>query len=80
MLYSRYKFKGEIAMDNNIKFTVALENLNNKIAELNIKISEDFDNEDLKNKLSILLNERNTLLKETNSEIIESLINKYGNR
>ncbi len=67
-------------MDNNIKFTVALENLNNKIAELNIKISEDFDNEDLKNKLSILLNERNTLLKETNSEIIESLINKYGNR
>ena len=67
-------------MDNNIKFTVALENLNNKIAELNIKISEDFDNEDLKNKLSILLNDRNTLLKETNSEIIESLINKYGNR
>ena len=67
-------------MDNNIKFTVALENLNNKIAELNIKISEDFDNEDLKNKLSILLNERNTLLKETNSEILESLINKYGNR
>lgn len=67
-------------MDNNIKFTVALENLNNKIAELNIKISEDFDNEDLKNKLSILLNERNTLLKGTNSEIIESLINKYGNR
>ena len=67
-------------MDNNIKFTVALENLNNKIAELNIKISEDFDNEDLKNKLSILLNERSTLLKGTNSEIIESLINKYGNR
>lgn len=67
-------------MDNNIKFTVALENLNNKIAELNIKISEDFDNEDLKNKLSILLNERNILLKGTNSEIIESLINKYGNR
>ena len=67
-------------MDNNIKFTIALENLNNKIAELNIKISEDFDNEDLKNKLSILLNERNTLLKGTNSEIIESLINKYGNR
>lgn len=67
-------------MDNNIKFTIALENLNNKIAELNIKISEDFDNEDLKNKLSILLNERNALLKGTNSEIIESLINKYGNR
>lgn len=67
-------------MDNNIKFTIALENLNNKIAELNIKISEDFDNEDLKNKLSILLNERNILLKGTNSEIIESLINKYGNR
>ena len=67
-------------MDNNVKFSVALENLNRKISELNIKISKDFNNEYLKNELSILLNERDILSKGTDAEIIESLINKYGNR
>lgn len=67
-------------MDNNIKFSVALNNLNNKIAELNIKISKDFNNEELKTKLSILLNERDMLLKGTDTEKIESLIEKYGNK
>lgn len=67
-------------MDNNVKFTVALENLNRKIAELNIKISKELNNDNLKNELSILLNERNILSKGTDAEIIESLINKYGNR
>ena len=67
-------------MDNNIKFSVALENLNRKIAELNIKISKELNNNNLKNELSILLNERDILSKGTDTEIIESLINKYGNR
>lgn len=67
-------------MNNNIKFSVALENLNRKIAELNIKISKELNNNNLKNELSILLNERDILSKGTDTEIIESLINKYGNR
>ena len=67
-------------MDNNIKFSVALNNLNNKIAELNIKISKDFNNEELKTELSILLNEHDMLLKGTDTEKIESLIEKYGNK
>lgn len=67
-------------MDNNIKFSVALNNLNKKIAELNIKISKDFNNEELKTELSILLNERDMLLKGTDTEKIESLIEKYGNK
>lgn len=80
MVYSKYKFKEEKTMDNNIKFSVALENLNRKIAELNIKISKELNNNNLKNELSILLNERDILSKGTDTEIIESLINKYGNR
>ena len=67
-------------MDNNIIFSVALNNLNNKIAELNIKISKDFNNEELKTELSILLNEHDMLLKGTDTEKIESLIEKYGNK
>lgn len=67
-------------MENDVKFSVALENLNRKIAELNIKISKNFDNENLKTELSNLLKEHDLLLKETDKEIIESLINKYGNR
>lgn len=67
-------------MNNNIKFSVALNNLNKKIAELNIKISKDLNNEHLKNELSILLNEHDMLLKGIDTEIIESLIEKYGNK
>ena len=67
-------------MDNNIKFSVALENLERKIAELNIKISKDLDNQVLKHELSRLLNNKDMLLKGTDSNIIESLINEYGNK
>lgn len=67
-------------MENDVKFSVALENLDRKIAELNIKISKNFDNKNLKTELSNLLKEHDLLLKETDKEIIESLINKYGNR
>ena len=80
MVYSIYKFKEVKTMDNNIKFSVALENLERKIAELNIKISKDLDNQVLKHELSRLLNNKKTLLKGTDTNIIESLINEYGNK
>lgn len=65
-------------MENNIKFTIALDNLNKKITELNIKISKDLNNESLKSELSILLNDREKLLKECNMAELEKILNKYG--
>lgn len=65
-------------MENHIKFTIALDNLNQKITELNIKISKDFKNESLKSELSILLNDREKLLKETDMAELERILNKYG--
>lgn len=65
-------------MDNNVKFTIALDNLNKKITELNIKISKDLYNEVLKNELSTLLNDREKLLKESNITELEKILNKYG--
>lgn len=67
-------------MENNVKFALALDNLNKKIAELNIKISKDFNNQLLKDELSLLLNDRESLLKECNIEKLENLMNKYGSR
>ena len=67
-------------MENNVKFALALDNLNKKIAELNIKISKDFSNQQLKDELSFLLNDRESLLKECNIEKLEILMNKYGSR
>lgn len=67
-------------MENNIKFALALDNLNKKIAELNIKISKDFNNQLLKDELNILLNDREILLKEIDIEKIENLTNKYGSK
>ena len=58
-------------MENHIKFTIALDNLNAKITELNIKISKDLSNENLKNELSILLNVREKLLKESDIVVLE---------
>ena len=65
-------------MENHIKFTIALDNLNAKITELNIKISKDLSNETLKNELSILLNDREKLLKESDIVEIKKILNKYG--
>ena len=65
-------------MENHIKFTIALDNLNAKITELNIKNSKDLSNENLKNELSILLNDREKLLKESDIVEIEKILNKYG--
>ena len=67
-------------MENNVKFALALDNLNKKIAELNIRISKDFNNQLLKDELSVLLIERETLLKECDMEKIEKIMNKYGSK
>lgn len=66
-------------MENTIKFTVAIENLERKIAKLNIQISKDSNNQSLKDELTNLLNEKNILLTGTDKNILESLISKYGN-
>lgn len=65
-------------MDNSVKFTIALDNLNQKITELNIKISKDLNNESLKKELSIILNDRESLLKETDKAELERILNQYG--
>ena len=67
-------------MENNVKFALALNNLNKKIAELNIKISKDLNNEILKNELSLLLEDHEKLLKEQNLEELEKIMNKYGSK
>lgn len=67
-------------MENHIKFTLALDDLNRKITELNIKISKDLNNKSLKDELSVLLNDREKLLKETDISELERILNKYGNR
>lgn len=67
-------------MENNVKFALALATLDKKIAELNIKISKDFDNQLLKDELSILLTDREMLLKEKDIKKIENLMNKYGSK
>lgn len=63
--------------ENSAKFTLAIDRINKKIAELNIKISKDFDNENLKIKLQELLEDKQNLYKADSTEFI-SLINKYG--
>ena len=42
-------------MENNIEFALAIDTLNKKIAELNIKIAKDLSNVVLKNELEILI-------------------------
>lgn len=67
-------------MENNVKFALALNTLNKKIAELNIKISKDLNNEILKNELSILLEDHHKLLKEQDLEELKKIMNKYGSK
>ena len=64
-------------MENNIKFTLIIEKLNQKIAELNIKISKDETNQLLKQELQTLLTDRNLLYKGTQSDL-SNILQKYG--
>lgn len=64
-------------MENNIKFTLIIDKLNQKIAQLNIRISKDSNNILLKEELNNLLNDRDLLYKG-NTNDLNNLIKKYG--
>ena len=64
-------------MENSMKFTLAIDKINKKIAELNIKIVKEVENENFKNELQILLQDKQKLYK-SNKEDFEKLIEKYG--
>lgn len=64
-------------MENSIKFTLIVDILDRKIAKLNIKISQDFNNIELKKELEELLNDRELLYKGNITEV-EKIIEKYG--
>lgn len=64
-------------MENSIKFTLIIDNLNRKISELNIKISKDFNNSELQEELKTLLEDRDLLYKG-NVNDVKKIIKKYG--
>lgn len=64
-------------MENSIKFTLVVNILDRKIAKLNIKISENSNNIELKKELEELLNDRDLLYKG-NINDVEKIIEKYG--
>lgn len=65
-------------MDNNMKFSLAIDTLNKKIAEITIKLSEDLNNKTLQLELDQLLKDKDFLYKSTDSEALKKLIEKYG--
>lgn len=64
-------------MDNSSKFSAIIEKINKMIAELNILISKNKDDELLKKELNQLLADRDLLLKCDLDEF-ENLAIKYG--
>ena len=64
-------------MENSTKFTLAIDRINKKIADLNIKISKDFDNNVLKTELQELLEDKQKIYKSESEEFLR-IINKYG--
>ncbi len=64
-------------MENNIIFTLINEKLNRKIAKLNILISKDSNNSDLKEELQEILSDKQLLYKGT-TEDLKKLKEKYG--
>lgn len=67
-------------MENNIEFALAIDTLNKKIAELNIKISKDLNNPFFKNELEILLQDKEKLFKSLDKTELKNLIEKYGSK
>lgn len=64
-------------MDNSSKFSAIMEKINKMIADFNIQISKDKNNQDLKNELNQLLADRDSLL-QCGSNEFEKLAKKYG--
>lgn len=65
-------------MDNNMKFSLAIDTLNQKIAEITIKLSEDLNNKSLQLELEQLLENKDRLYKSNDREELKKLIEKYG--
>ncbi len=65
-------------MTENTKFTILLDMLNRKIADLNIKIAKDDPNkENLEKQLNDMLKDREILYSGNHSDFI-NLLKKYG--
>ena len=64
-------------MENSMKFTLAIDKLNKKIADLNIKLSKNPDDLESEEKLQKLLYSKNVMYRGS-SEEFEVLIEKYG--
>ncbi len=64
-------------MENSIKFTLIADKIDTKISKLNIKISKDSNNIELKKELEELLNDKNILYKG-NVNDVKKIIEKYG--
>ena len=64
-------------MENSMKFTLAIDRINKRIAELNIKISQNLTNEELKTELKTLIEDKERIYKG-NSEDFKNLLEKYG--
>lgn len=66
-------------MNNSIKFTVIVDKLNRLISELNIKISKNQENDELKSKLDELIDDRELLYKGSVKDL-ENIVAKYGEK
>ena len=64
-------------MEISTKFTLAIDRINKKIADLNIKISKDFDNNILIAELQELLEDKKKIYKSESEEFLR-IIEKYG--
>lgn len=64
-------------MENSIKFTLVADKLERRISKLNIKISKDSNNSELKTELEELLKDKNVLYKG-NANDVKKIIEKYG--
>ncbi len=64
-------------MENSTKFNLIIEKLNQKIADLNIKLSKDPNNIQLQNKLDELLKDKERIYKGTIKDLDELTL-KYG--
>lgn len=64
-------------MENSTKFNLIIEKLNQRIANLNIKLSKDSNNIELQNKLDELLKDKERVYKGTIKDLDELTL-KYG--
>ena len=65
-------------MTENTKFTILLDMLNRKIADLNIKIAkDDLNKENLEKQLNDMLKDREILYSGNHGDFI-NLLKKYG--